>query len=89
TVDDRTIRRCVGFAHAAGFGSIAVVNLFAFRATKPADLARTGWQIGPDADIYIRSALDGSQAVCVAWGAIGTGNAAEQRVQRVMPMILA
>lgn len=38
TVDDPTIRRCIGFAADAGCGSILVVNLFAYRATKPADL---------------------------------------------------
>lgn len=88
-VDDATIRRCTSFASKAGFGSLAVVNLFAFRATQPADLARTGWPVGPEADSYIRSALDGSQAVCAAWGAIGSRNAAEQRVQVVVPLIHA
>lgn len=37
-VDDPTIRRCMGFARREGCGSIVVVNLFAYRATKPADL---------------------------------------------------
>jgi len=37
---DPTVRRCVGFALAWGFGSLEVVNLFAFRATDPRDLVR-------------------------------------------------
>src|SRR5689334_16488446 len=37
-VDDPTIRRCMGFARTLGFDGIGVVNLYAFRATKPADL---------------------------------------------------
>ncbi len=37
-VDDPTIRRCISFAKAAGFAGLYVVNLFAWRATKPADL---------------------------------------------------
>lgn len=36
--DDPTIRRCVGFAKRDGFGGIDVANLYAWRATKPADL---------------------------------------------------
>lgn len=37
-VDDQTVRRCVGFARAWGFGALDVVNLFAWRATQPARL---------------------------------------------------
>ncbi|WP_239508926.1 DUF1643 domain-containing protein, partial [Stenotrophomonas maltophilia] len=34
-LDDPTIRRCVGFAKALKFDQLSVVNLFAYRATKP------------------------------------------------------
>lgn len=34
TKDDRTIRRCIGFAKREGCGSLTVVNLYAYRATK-------------------------------------------------------
>lgn len=37
-IDDPTIRRCMGFARTLGFDGIRVVNLYAYRATKPADL---------------------------------------------------
>lgn len=33
--DDPTIRRCIGYAKAWGYGGLYVCNLFAFRATKP------------------------------------------------------
>jgi hypothetical protein len=36
--DDATIRKCVGFAKAWGFGRIRVVNLFALRSREPLDL---------------------------------------------------
>jgi hypothetical protein len=36
--DDPTIRRCVGFARRWGYGGILMLNLYAFRATKPADM---------------------------------------------------
>lgn len=37
-VDDPTIRRCVGFARREGCGGLMVVNLSAWRATKPSEM---------------------------------------------------
>lgn len=45
TRDDATIRRCRGFAVREGCGWLEVLNLFAERATRPADL----WQAVRDA----------------------------------------
>ena len=39
-VDDPTLRRCMGFARREGCGATRTVNLFAWRATDPRDLAR-------------------------------------------------
>lgn len=36
--DDPTITKLIGFANRFGFGHLIVVNLYPFRATKPADL---------------------------------------------------
>ncbi len=38
SMDDPTIRRCIGFARNWGYGGIYVGNLTAFRATNPEDL---------------------------------------------------
>ncbi len=86
-VDDATIRRCATFAHAGGFGGLQVVNLFAFRATKPADLRMAGWPVGSDNDSHIAAAACAASAVCVAWGAIGPHGPASARVQEVMPRL--
>lgn len=87
SIDDATIRRCVTFAHAHHFGSIEVVNLFAYRATDPRELARNGWQVGPDNDEQIRIAARGADAICVAWGAVGDRGPASERVQVVAPLL--
>lgn len=46
--DDPTIRRCRGFSTAWGCGGLVVVNLFAYRATKPAALNAVRDPCGPD-----------------------------------------
>ena len=76
--DDPTIRRCIRFAKREGCGALVVVNLFPFRATKPADLWATRYpdRFGPDSDKHLQAALreiDGP--LVAAWGA--DGNASE------------
>lgn len=71
--DDATIRRCFGFAARAGFGELEVVNLYAYRATKPADLRAAGYPVGPDNDYHICQAVRAASAVCVAWGSNAAG----------------
>lgn len=67
TVDDPTIRRCVGFARAWGFGALVVRNLFALRATDPRELAGHPDAVGPLNDTYL--AADDVHSVVCAWGA--------------------
>jgi hypothetical protein len=68
TKDDQTIRKCVGFAKSWGYGRLTVVNLFAFRATKPSDMRAARDPIGPANDEWIiREATD--RIVVCAWGA--------------------
>lgn len=38
TVDDQTVRRCISFSRHWGYSSMSIINQFAYRATKPADL---------------------------------------------------
>jgi hypothetical protein len=74
TVDDPTIRRCMGFAKRLGQSSLLVVNLFAFRATDPAELSAADDPVGKENDKVIRRACLPSVSVCLiaAWGALGT-----------------
>lgn len=78
--DDPTIRRCMGFARRWGAGGIRVVNLYAWRATKPADLKpinplalvaepmHYGQPLNQNDSAIISAAGDASRIV-VAWGA--------------------
>ena len=69
---DPTVRRCVGFARDWGFGALEVVNLFAFRATAPADLVRAPEPVGVGNDRAIVDAVRRADRVVVAWGTRGT-----------------
>lgn len=68
-VDDPTIRRCLGFAKREGFPGIEVVNLYAFRATKPSALLAADDPIGPDNWQHIEELAQRRGKVVCAWGA--------------------
>lgn len=68
TADDPTIRRCIGFAKREGMPAIEVVNLFAFRATKPEDLVKACDPVGPANDHHIVEAAGGAGRIIAAWG---------------------
>lgn len=82
SVDDPTIRRCISFTHAFAlyksdvplkYGSLEVVNLFAYRATDPKDMAAAKADgvnvVGPDNDQHITEAASRASLVVAAWGA--------------------
>lgn len=72
TQDDPTIRRCVGFSKAWGFGSLIVVNLFALRSTDPKALLSSDVSpIGPENDACIERAVWEADCVMAAWGTKG------------------
>ena len=77
-LDDPTIRRCTSFAKKFGGTKLRVVNLFAYRATDPADLkvalAKGTDIVGPENDLHLRRAVAlGNGPIFVAWGARPTG----------------
>ena len=83
TRDDATIRRCINFAKAWGFGSLGVVNLFSYRATKVPDLKKALVPNGPESDFHLEAALSAADLVVAAWGNHGT----PERVRVVLGLI--
>jgi hypothetical protein len=75
SVDDPTIRRCMGFARSWGFDGVEVVNLYAYRATKPKILVEArgaGIDVeGPgNAQAWRAAGLyPGQRTIVAAWGA--------------------
>jgi hypothetical protein len=62
SVDDPTIRRCMGFATDWGFGGIAVRNLFNLRTKDPLDLLKSAAPIAP----AVRVVPNGDRGVGIA-----------------------
>jgi hypothetical protein len=71
STDDPTLRRCIGFARDWEYGSIELVNLFAYRSVDPGTLRRVADPVGPLNDSYILQAASRAGQVVVAWGALG------------------
>jgi hypothetical protein len=82
--DDPTIHRCVGFAQRLGFGSLCVVNLFAWRAAKPKDLFAAPDPVGPENDRHLADAARRASAVLVGWGNHGSRGGRDARALAIL-----
>ncbi|RVH56227.1 DUF1643 domain-containing protein [Sinorhizobium meliloti] len=69
--DDPTIRRCIGFAKAWGFGGLIVGNLFALRSTDPKALYSHPDPIGPDNNSHLDAIAHAAELIVCAWGTHG------------------
>lgn len=72
SIDDPTIRKCIGFAKHNGYDSLKVVNIFAYRSSKPKilySMHHTGFDVhGPANEGYLLS-IPKHETVVAAWGA--------------------
>ena len=93
TTDDPTIRRCMGFARDWGHDRLAVVNLFAVRATNPRDMLLVDDPVGRENDAAIMDEAIAAVAIVVAWGEHGRhdgrGAAVLRMLQEAGPPVLA
>ncbi len=70
--DDPTLRRCVNFAKDWGYGKCVIVNLFAYRATKPDELKNQNKPVGYKNNYHIKMQASQADRVVVAWGNHGS-----------------
>ena len=72
TTDDPTVRRCINYAKEWGYPAFIMLNLFAFRATEPADMKATGNTVDNSThhenNNQILEACRNSAIVVAAWG---------------------
>lgn len=69
--DDRTVRRCIGFARRWGYSGLVITNLFAYRSTDPQALVSVPDPFGPDNDLHLANAALAAERVILAWGHLG------------------
>ncbi|RLB68649.1 MAG: hypothetical protein DRH08_00315 [Deltaproteobacteria bacterium] len=69
--DDPTIRKCIGFARRFGYDGIMVTNLFAFRATNPAELKTAYEPVGRDNHVFLETEAKTCDRTICAWGTNG------------------
>ena len=70
--DDPTIRRCISFAKSWGYGGLCMANLFALRATAPADMREHQAPVGIDNNMHLITLAEDAAIVVAAWGVNGT-----------------
>ncbi len=71
TQNDPTVERCERRARALGFGSFAVGNIFAYRATDPKVMRSVADPVGPGNDAAIVEMASEADRVICAWGTHG------------------
>ncbi len=66
--DDPTLRRCIRLAQSWGYGSLVVVNLFAYCTPSPQVLQTVADPIGPETDRILRETAQTIPTLLLAWG---------------------
>jgi len=82
TVDDPTIRRCMGFARSWGFGWLVMLNLFAFRSTDPRALKTAHDPVGQDNDAFLRTYTKNAGIIIAAWARTENSTVEKRRCGR-------
>lgn len=85
TEDDPTVSRCIKYAAKWGFDRLFIVNLYAYRATDPRELAKYHEPIGPLNDDFICYAFINSEQIVAAWGGQLLQDGSE-RIDRIMQL---
>lgn len=82
--DDPTIRRCIAFSKAWGYGAMCMTNLFAWRATKPSDMLKAFSPVGLENANHLLACAKQAGLVVAAWGKHGRHLEQQEFVKRVM-----
>lgn len=89
TQDDPTIRRCINFAKAWGFGALCMTNIFAWRDTDPEKMKSTAEPIGAENDRHLIECASGAGMILAAWGKHGSHLARASYVLQILPPVHA
>ena len=82
--NDPTVERCERRARALGFGSFAVGNIFAFRATDPKVMRAQPDPVGPGNDAALLAMAAEADRIVAAWGTHGAHMARGAAVEALL-----
>lgn len=69
TLDDPTVRKCWHWAKREGFNRFWMLNVFAYRATSPAEMRAQSNPVGSENYKWLRTAAVVCDRIVCAWGA--------------------
>ncbi|MGB8700183.1 MAG: DUF1643 domain-containing protein [Thermosynechococcaceae cyanobacterium] len=84
THNDPTIRRCIAFGQRLGYGSVEIVNLFAYRTPYPQALKQALDPIGSENDQHLLQASHRSRELVLAWGNWGSLWERDRQVRQLL-----
>lgn len=82
--DDPTLRRCICLAQRWHYGSLIVVNLFAYCSASPRCLQTIADPVGPENNDYVLQACQATGHSVLAWG---NGGALYTRDRQVLALL--
>ena len=85
--NDPTVRRCINFAIAWGYGGLIMTNIFALRSTDPNGLTRIGDPVGPRNDYWLKRSHAQAGVVVAAWGIWGQLQGRGAHVRALLPKL--
>ena len=80
---DPTVRRCIGFARAWGYGGVDIANLYGLVSKNPGALGHHFDPVGPDNDRHLAALCRENDLTVLAWGL----NAGTDRAHAVVQML--
>jgi hypothetical protein len=88
TNNDPTITRCINYSKSWGYGGLCMVNLFAYRATKPTVMMAYDKPIGPDNDDLIKELSTKAGVIVAAWGNDGSFKGRSKKMIKMIPGLM-
>jgi hypothetical protein len=84
TINDPTIRRCMGFTKRFGYLQMCMTNLFAFRATDPDVMKAAADPVGPENMAHLEDIAAKAKLIIAAWGNHGEFKGQSKRLLEVI-----
>lgn len=84
--NDKTTEKCISFAKSFGYGSMEIVNLFAYITTDVSELKLLSKEeaVGKDNDNYLIRALNSADKIIAAWGENAVMHGRHREIEKLL-----